>query len=85
MSVLHGYQAITDSNHIHFTKNMITVILDGTAVEVFQPNMSQVPSIGDELVLNDETYLITGRRFVFERTQRSLKNVEKTILYVERI
>lgn len=64
---------------------MIKVILAETAKELFQLNMSQAPSIGDELMLNDEPYLITGRRFVIEGTERDTKNVNNTILYVERV
>jgi hypothetical protein len=63
---------------------MIKVFLVGTAEELFQLNMNLVSSIGDELMLGDEPYMVTGRRFVLEDIQRDMKNVDYTILYVRR-
>lgn len=64
---------------------MINVILAGTTEELFQSDISPAPFIGDELMLPDGLYLITGRRFVFERTRRSTKNVDYTILFVKKV
>lgn len=83
--MLHRIQAITDRNHIRLTKSMIKVILSETAKELFQLNMSQSPSIGDELMVDDKPYLITGRRFIIEDTERDTKNVNNTILYAVRV
>lgn len=63
---------------------MIKVFRSGTTEELFQLNMSPAPLVGDELMLNDEPYLITGRRFVIEDTERDTKNVDHTILYVRK-
>ena len=63
---------------------MIKVFLVGTAEELFQLNISLAPSIGDELILDDEPYLVTGRRFMLEDTPSDIKNVDYTILYVQK-
>ena len=63
---------------------MIKVFLIGTADELFQLNMSPAPSVGDELMLDDEPYIVTARRFVLESTPSDTKNVDYTILYVRR-
>lgn len=63
---------------------MIKVFLAGTSEELFQLNMSLAPSIGDELVLDDEPYIITARRFMLEATPSDTKNVDYTIIYVRR-
>ncbi|GAB3726685.1 hypothetical protein GCM10028816_19730 [Spirosoma lituiforme] len=47
-------------------------------------NMSPAPLVGDELMLNDDPYLITNRRFVIEDTERNTKNVDYTILFVRK-
>lgn len=63
---------------------MIKVFLTGTSKELFQLNMNPAPFVGDELILDDEPYLVTSRRFVIEDTERDTKNVDHTILYVRK-
>ncbi|GAB3804979.1 hypothetical protein GCM10028819_37360 [Spirosoma humi] len=60
------------------------MFLAGTAEELFHLNTSPAPSMGDELLLDDEPYIITARRFVLEGTQCDAKNVDYVILYVRK-
>lgn len=63
---------------------MIKVFLAASTEELFQLSMNPTPSIGDELLLADQPYLVTARRHVLQETGDDVKFIDYTILYVRR-
>ncbi|WP_461062669.1 hypothetical protein [Spirosoma horti] len=64
---------------------MIKVFLAGSTDELFQLNMNPTPSIGDELLLLDQPYVVTARRHVLQETGEDVMFCDYTILFVRRI